>query len=99
MQLSRYLKVFPAPHRQDSFLLYSTLRSSTVLVSAATLRAAMGGEEQGAKTQTLRRLGMLVEDPAAEREQMRSLLESVNGKSRRFTAIVVLNLDCNLECA
>jgi uncharacterized protein len=99
MQLSRYLKVYPARQKPDSFLLFSTLRTSTVLVSGATLRAAQSCQDLGADGETLKRLGMLVEDPLVEREQMRTLLERANGKSRKFKAIVVLNLDCNLDCS
>lgn len=98
MHLSRYLKVYPAAPRPDHFLLFSTLRTSTVIVSGATLKAARSGCEMGPEGETLKRLGMLVPDLAVEREQMRSLLERVNDKSRIFSGTVVLNLDCNLDC-
>ena len=98
MHLSRYLKVFPAKENQDRFLLYSTLHGSTVLVSGATLRAAQSGCGTGAEGETLKRLGMLVEDLGQEKERMRSLVEQANSQSRRFKAMVVLNLDCNLDC-
>jgi uncharacterized protein len=97
MHLSRYLRVFPTEN-PDRFLLFSTLRASSVLVSAATLKAAQSSCVTGAEEETLKRLGMLVDDLAKEREQMRSLLERINSESRRFSAMVVLNLDCNLEC-
>jgi uncharacterized protein len=98
MQLSRYLKVYPAKDRPDFFLIYSTLRGSMALVSGATLRAAQAGSAPGADGEALVRLGMLVDDLEAEREQMRGLLDRANGRSRCFRAIAVLNLDCNLAC-
>ncbi|HBG04194.1 MAG: putative geopeptide radical SAM maturase [Geobacteraceae bacterium GWC2_58_44] len=98
MQLSRYLKVYPSKTRPDHFLLFSTLRTSTVQLPGAALRAAQGGGDLGPEADTLRRLGILVDDPAIEREQMRTLLERFDARSRRFDAIVVLNLDCNLDC-
>jgi uncharacterized protein len=98
MQLSRYLKVFPSQSKPDHFLLFSTLRTSTALVPGTILRALESGADPGPARDTLVRLGMLVPDLAAEQEQMRSLLERINEKSRRFEAVVVLNLDCNLDC-
>jgi uncharacterized protein len=99
MHLSRYLKIYPSSLRPDHFLLYSTLRTSAVLVSGETLRAAQNGGELGSQGETLQRLGMLVPDLEKEREQMRSMLERGNARSRKFTGIVVLNLDCNLDCS
>lgn len=99
MHLSRYLKVFPSKTKPDHFLLFSTLRTSTALVSAETLRAAQAGEDPCPDRDTLSRLGILVPDLETEREQMRSLLDRINAKSRRFDAVVVLNLDCNLDCS
>ncbi len=98
MHLSRYVKLYPAKESADRFLLHSTLRASTVVISGAALEIARSGCGTGAEVETLRRLGMLVDDPEQEREQMRTLLDRFNGKSRKFSAIVVLNLDCNLDC-
>jgi uncharacterized protein len=98
MYLSRYLKVYPAKDRPDHFMLYSTIRGSVALVSAEALRDAQADSEPGSEAQTLLRLGMLVADPQAEREQMRSTLERADGRSRIFRTMVVLNLDCNLNC-
>jgi uncharacterized protein len=98
MHLSRYLKVFPSKQKSDHFLLYSTLRTSTVLVSGAILRAAQSGGELGPEGETLKRLGMLVPDPDLEREQMRTILQRADQRSRKFKVLAVLNLDCNLAC-
>lgn len=98
MHLSRYLKVFPSLDKPDHFLLYSTLRGSMVAVPAATLQALQHGDLCTLDTETLSRLGMLVPDPDTEKEQMRGMLERANGRSRNFKTVVVLNLDCNLDC-
>ncbi|WP_136525059.1 geopeptide radical SAM maturase [Geomonas ferrireducens] len=98
MYLSRYLKIYPAKNRPDHFLLYSTLRLSAVILSGAALDHARNGTLPDALRDKLAHLGMLVPDPDIEREQMRGMLDRVNAKSRRFTAMVVLNLDCNLNC-
>ena len=99
MQLSRYLKVYPSSQKPDHSLLYSTLRTSTALVPNATLDAARNGGELGSDGETLQRLGMLVADLDLEREQMRSLLERIGSRSRKFHMIATLNLDCNLDCS
>jgi len=99
MQLSTYLKAFPlgTPH-EDRFLLYSTLRSSTALVSGQTLRALAQGDLPESEAGTLRQLGMVTDDGIREREEMRSLLARANAGHSRFKTIAVLNLDCNLDC-
>lgn len=98
MHLSHYLKIYPSRNKPDQFLLFSTLRTATLLVSGTILRAAQSGGELGPAGETLVRLGILVPDPDLEREQVRTMLERANGKSRKFSAVVLLNLDCNLNC-
>ena len=99
MHLSHYLKAYPFKAKPGHFLLFSTLRTSTAVVPAATFRAALSGTTPIHDAETLTRLGMLVPDLDAEREQARTLLERANERSRRFDAVVVLNLDCNLGCS
>jgi uncharacterized protein len=99
MHLSRYLKIYPSSLKPDHFLLFSTLRSSTALIPAATLKAAQDGTLTGPEQETLMRLGMLVQDTDQEREQVRNLLDRAYRKSPGLKATVVLNLDCNLNCS
>lgn len=98
MYLSKYLKAFPSRSNPDHILLYSTLRSSSALLPASIYLAALRGELSDQDAQILKKLDMLVEDLEEERDQMRGALERLNEKSRRFEAIVILNLDCNLNC-
>jgi len=98
MHLSRYLKIYPAPDQSGSYLLYSTRKGSLVRLSEALLSAARAGTLNERDRAALRRMEILVEDPAAEREAMESLVRRTNSRSTRFKATVVLNLDCNLAC-
>lgn len=98
MHLSRYLKAYPSKDTPDQILLYSTLRGSLIRVSAATLVAARIGELSAAQKESLTRIGVLVSDPDQEKEQMREFLNRADARSRNFSAIVVLNLSCNLDC-
>jgi len=98
MRLSRYLKIFPAPGTPGHFLLYSTRRCSVLRVPEKTLRSIEDGSISDADRETLVRYGILVPDLAAEKDEMLNRFTEANRKSSRFTAIVVLNLDCNLAC-
>jgi outer membrane receptor protein involved in Fe transport len=42
---------------------------------------------------------ILVDSVQEERNEMLAFMDKVNSRSKRFNAIVVLNLDCNLACA
>ena len=99
MSLSRYLKIFPCPDRPGSHILYSTKKGSTVRVSAALLAAARAGMLSPEEHAALARLEMVVDDPAAERAAMASLVDRTNARKHRFKATVVLNLACNLACS
>ena len=98
MELSRYVKLYPSTENTDSVLLYSTLRGSKLTVSSALVEQIHGGEVTGQALETLVRLGILVEDARGESERLRSIFELSNRNGRRFTALVTLNLDCNLAC-
>lgn len=98
MYLSRYLKIYPVKHRPDHFLVYSTLRSSVAVVPGDTLRSIQSGAAAAAECEALARLGVLVEDADAEKEQMRGMVDRINSRFRHFKPMVVLNLDCNLNC-
>ncbi len=99
MPLSRYLKIYPAADLPGGYLLYSTQKGSVVRLSAALLAAAEGGTLPDSHRHTLTRLGMLVDDPLAERQAMNSLVKRANSRSTLFKGTVVLNLECNLACA
>jgi len=98
MRLSTYLKIFPSPDNPGHFILYSTRRAAVLRVAEKTLRSIEDGILPEADRETLCRYGILVPDPAKEKEEMLNRFTEANRKSRRFRSIVVLNLDCNLAC-
>jgi uncharacterized protein len=98
MPLSSYLKIYPDPARPGAVLLYSTKKGSLLRAPAALLAAISADTLTAAERNTLSRLEMLVDDPCAEQQEMFSLVKRTNLRSNRFTATVVLNLDCNLAC-
>lgn len=97
MQLSTYLKIYPCPDQPGMNLVYSTLRSSAVLLPDDLLEAARNGTLSAEDRDTLTRIGILTPDRTAEREQMRTIFD-IPRPNTLFSAIVVLNLDCNLAC-
>jgi uncharacterized protein len=98
MHLSRYLKIFPSPDDPGRRLLFSTRRCSVLSVPENTLQRIEDGTLPETDREALARFGILVPDLANEREEMLSRFDRANSKSRRFSAMVVLNLDCNLAC-
>jgi len=98
MHLSRYLKIYPCPDQPGKNLLYSTTRSAAVLVNDAILLAASEGTLAEQEQTTLARLGFLVPNADTERKQLLHLFDTANQSQRPFSAVVVLNLDCNLAC-
>jgi uncharacterized protein len=98
MQLSSYLKAYPSQDRPGYVLLYSTLRGSTALISESAWQQAQTGNLPQETVQSLLRLGILVEDPNQEMELVRGLIERADDRSTVYRAMLVLNLDCNLDC-
>jgi len=98
MPLSRYLKIYPDPQRPGSVLFYSTKKGSLLRAPAELLAAIQADTLNESERGTLRRLEIITVDPQAEREELYSLVARTNQRSNKFTATVVLNLDCNLAC-
>lgn len=98
MPLSRYLKIYPDVGRPGHVILYSTKKGSSVRVPESLLASAADGTLPEKQRQTLTRLGMIIDDPALERQEMTSLVKRANSRSTIFRGTVVLNLECNLAC-
>jgi uncharacterized protein len=98
MHLSRYVKIYPSPGDPETLLLYSTKKGATVLVPAMLLAAINDESVNPSDRETLARLGFLVPDTEAEKKELREAFAEANRLSRKFTAQVLLNLDCNLAC-
>lgn len=97
MQLSNYLKIYPCPDQPGMNLVYSTLRSAVVLLGDDLLEAVRNNTLEEEDQATLTQLGIMVPDPAAELEMLRTIFDTTRPNTP-FSAIVVLNLDCNLAC-
>ncbi len=98
MHLSRYLKIYPDKDDPGRLLLYSTTRGATVLVPATLLAAIEDGTIDPADRESLARLGFLVPDTDAERQELLGVFDEANRRRRKFSTMVILNLDCNLAC-
>lgn len=97
MQLSTYLTIYPCPDQPGQSLVYSTARSAVVQIPDDLLAAAKEGRLDAEDTAALAGLGILVADRSAEQARMLTLFDTPH-PATPFSAIVVLNLDCNLAC-
>ena len=98
MHLSRYVKIYPCNDEPGRLLLYSTKRGATVLVPASLLAALENGSIRPSDRESLVRLGILVPDLVEERNEVQKAIADANQRSMKFSAQVVLNMDCNLAC-
>ena len=98
MHLSRYLKIWPCLDDPGKLLLYSTKRGAALLVAASLVESIEDGSIDPADRDSLVRFGILVPDTEAERREMREAFAEANRQSPRFSAMVVMNVDCNLAC-
>jgi uncharacterized protein len=98
MRLSLYVKIYPCPDDPGKILLYSTKRGAAILVPESLLASITDGTLSEGNRETLARLGFLVPDTEAEKREMLGAFIEANRLVTKFTAQVVLNLDCNLAC-
>jgi hypothetical protein len=76
MQLSTYLKIYPCPDQPGMNLVYSTTRSSVVLLPDDMLSAAQNDTLADGERETLTQLGILTPDRSAEQERMRAIFDT-----------------------
>ncbi|MBI5674547.1 MAG: geopeptide radical SAM maturase [Nitrospirae bacterium] len=98
MKLSNYIKIFPYHEEPGYLLLYSTKKASSALVPESTLKAVEDGNLEPSDADTLFDLGFLVDDPDEEKNEMLRSIDTANRERKAFSALVVMNLDCNLRC-
>jgi uncharacterized protein len=98
MQLSHYLKIWPFEERPGYLLFYSARKTSSVLLKKEVLDSIAKGDLPPSDSDTLKRLGVIVDDVAAEKESMYAFLDTLNKKNPCLNLTVVLNLDCNFDC-
>ncbi|ABK98972.1 geopeptide radical SAM maturase [Pelobacter propionicus] len=99
MQLSHYVTTFPCPDKPGRLLLLATRRCAVMELSDELWqRVRDGGEMEEEERETLQRLGVLVEDREAEKEEMRETFTRINKESRHLAVVVALTMACNLAC-
>jgi len=99
MELTRYLKTYRSADRPGRVLLCATRRCAVLECSEALWERVRSGVDLTEKeSETLVRLGVLVESRVAEREEMRATFDSINAKSRHLSVTATLTLECNLAC-
>lgn len=99
MYLSRYVKIYQSPTGAGYKLIYSTKRASMALVRDVTLDAIESASLPDSQQQTLFQLGILHANPDLELQEMLHFFDRLNHVQSVFTALIVLNLDCNLACS
>src|SRR4030043_61515 len=97
MNLSRYLKIYPYKEQPDYRLFFSTKKASIILLHKSTLKSINGSNLSTSGEDTLSELGFLVPDVDKEKDEMLSFFDEIN-KRKKFNAMFVMNLDCNLGC-
>jgi len=99
MPLTRYLKTYPCPEKPGRMLLIATRRCAVLEISEELWGKIFRDEGLSENERaTLTRLGVLVADRDAEREQMLATFDTINDASRHLSVKVTLTLECNLAC-
>ena len=96
MILSRYCKIYP--YKDNLFLLFSTKKASKILIPKSMLKDIKRGNISEEEKETLVKLGFLVNDFDEEKAEMLGFMDELNSINKNFSAILVMNLDCNLAC-
>lgn len=98
MILSHYLKVYPCEEKPGYVLLFSTKKTSKVLLKEETFNSIINKTLSPEDEAALSSLGMVVTDAEAEKEEVIRLYDEINSNSRTLNISVILNLDCNFNC-
>jgi uncharacterized protein len=80
-------------------LFYSTRNAAKILLHESVLKSIKEGTLESSDEQVMAELGFLVSDAAGEKKEMMNFFSKANSGVKRFSAVVVLNLDCNLACS
>ena len=99
MPLSRYLKTYPCPEKPGRMLLIATRRCAVLEISEELWGRIFNDDGLSEdEHSTLTRLGVLIPDQDAEREELLATFEAINNTSRRIEVTATLTLECNLAC-
>ena len=98
MKLSHYLKAYPFKEKPGYLLLYSTKKTSLILLEEETYDSILKGTLSQEDEATLSELGMIVSDLKSERREVLCWLDEINARRSTLNISVILNLDCNFDC-
>jgi uncharacterized protein len=98
MKLSRYCKKYPCAKERGAVTLFSTKSMSAINVPEEFVQDVEKGALSDDERETLQSLEFLAPGVEEEKQEMLGFIDELNGLSTTFTALVVLNLDCNLGC-
>ena len=98
MNLSHYLKIYPYEEKPGHLLCFSTKKGSMTLLKKEDFESIKKGTISEQDSETLSKLGILVEDKETERALMADVLDRISYKNPGLSITIVLNLDCNLAC-
>ena len=98
MQLSHYLKTYPCQEKPGHLLLFSTKRSSVIVIKEETFQAIEQATLSPSDEALLFKHGVIVPDREEEKRTMFGLLDTKNTRNPVLNSMVVLNLDCNFAC-
>ena len=98
MILSKYCKIYPDREDADSLLLFSTIKASIITVPRSMIADIEKDNLSEEEKETLVELGFIVKDWNEEKLKMLDLMNRLNTINKKFEAVLVMNLDCNLAC-
>jgi uncharacterized protein len=98
MPLSAYCKIYDLPDDPKQVMLFSTRTTAVVHIHREVLEDLEKDRLDEEEKATLSELGFLVESVDAEKREMLGFIDESNDEDSTFTAVVILNLDCNLAC-
>ena len=98
MKPSRYLKVYPYKEKPGYLLLYSTKKTSMILLREETYGSALNGTLSADNEKKLTELGMIVPDRDQEKREVLGLIDKINENIKVLRISVILNLECNFDC-
>ncbi|MBU0485754.1 MAG: geopeptide radical SAM maturase [Proteobacteria bacterium] len=98
MYPSKYLKAWSLVEKPGYLLLYSTKKGSVAMLEQEEYARFIAGRLSAELIDPLTELGMLVTDPARERQEVYAMLPEINRLNPNLNISVIVNLDCNFNC-
>jgi len=98
MELSRYIKVYPYEGNPGTKIIFSTKKSSLILLSEDVLSSIKKDNISPHYINRLKELGIIVEDKEEEQRNLLNFIDTVNSNNSILNLTVILNLDCNFSC-